>query len=461
MNAPSFDLEPADAAAPPPRRIGGWIALWAILGLIIGSQLYGYFDRKPSSGKKTFAISQQYRTIVLSKEAARRFKSIFPDTAGAMTPLDDAIGQVVAARKTDAGAARLYVSMRHEAGQPVGPEDLELLQKSKLPEERAFAEIYAAKSLTQEQARTLAAKLDKRGFSYVMAEIHAREKAGEKEVRRELLADADVYGPLIFGVMAITGMFLGVALLTFYGVMRMAGRFKPEGHPSGKIDASRANLLAAAAALFLFLSLFLGAPISILLETFLIEDAAGLIAQVFTIGLVVHLALRFRERVGLSAGQIFGERGRFWGDVAWGVGGFLANIPLFVCGALAGRGLFSWLPDPEHPVTTQLAADQSLPTVLMILTLACVLAPIFEEMVFRGAIVPAMGHLFGGPLMGVVAAGLIFAMVHPTGIPAWLPLAIIGSTAAILVYQRGSLRAAMIFHAVHNFSLLAVNVMLN
>jgi len=432
-----------------------------MLGLMIGSQLYEYFDRQESPEQKYFRISREFRVMVHSREANRRFRNLAADTAQAATSIEDLVGKVVADRKKNETAARLYVSMRYEMGKEVLPEDLEFLKKSKLPENRTFAELYGPTKLTKDQVLALSAKLPKQGWTFRLAEIHALEKAGDKGARKRLLVEKEVYGPYVVAILGLLSLFLGLGLLLLYGAMRLNGRFLPKGHPSGVLDSAGANRLAGAAALLLFLYNFLGLPISVLLKSFLPREAASTAAQVVIILVAIALALRFRDRFGLQKSQIFGERGEIWKDLAWGVGGFFANIPLFLCGAILGQSLFSWLPDPEHPVTTLLSVDQSLPTVLMIVFLACVLAPIFEEMVFRGAVVPSMAYLFGGPFMGIVAAGLLFAAVHPTGIPAWPALAIIGSSAAILVYQRGNLRAAMIFHACHNLSLLMLNLAIN
>jgi membrane protease YdiL (CAAX protease family) len=55
---------------------------------------------------------------------------------------------------------------------------------------------------------------------------------------------------------------------------------------------------------------------------------------------------------------------------------------------------------------------------------------------------------------------LVFAAVHPTGVPAWPALALIGSVMAILVYQRGSLVTSMVFHGVHNLSLVVLMLLM-
>lgn len=54
------------------------------------------------------------------------------------------------------------------------------------------------------------------------------------------------------------------------------------------------------------------------------------------------------------------------------------------------------------------------------------------------------------PAIGILATSLLFAAIHPTGIPAWLALATTGAFAAITVHQTGSLVPAIVLHGIHN-----------
>jgi membrane protease YdiL (CAAX protease family) len=60
----------------------------------------------------------------------------------------------------------------------------------------------------------------------------------------------------------------------------------------------------------------------------------------------------------------------------------------------------------------------------------------------------------------VFFSSLLFAMVHPTGVPAWPALAAIGAMAALLTFQTRSLVPSIVMHAVHNGTLLLLNLLL-
>lgn len=468
MSEPEFevgDLAPSAALPPQKAGVGGWIFLFLVLSLMIGGQLYGYFNRKPASTKSYTEASLTFRMTIIQKEALGRLAGARSQTASQLDKtftegLEKVVAEVAPDRKKNANAARLYVAMRHELAKPIKPEDLDVLKKSKDPFERDFAAIYAAQKLTKDEAQKLTTRFPKQGFSFVMARIHAYEKAGDKSARRRFLPDAEVAQPMIAIGLGACAAGLGALLLAFYVILRMTGRWKPLGHPAGRLDARQADVYAGRAGLMIFAYLAIGLAVDLTAGRQLSDQASSLLSGALGIVAVVFLLTKGRHPDGPTM-RVFGfERGRFWGDVAWGIGGFFANIPLFMCCALASQPLFTNLPNPEHPVSVQLQMDQSLPMLMALLVLASIMAPIFEEVCFRGTMTPAMERLFGGPAMGIVASSILFAAVHPTGIPAWPALAMIGSMAAMLAYQRRSLVSSIAFHAAHNCALLIMTVLL-
>jgi membrane protease YdiL (CAAX protease family) len=147
-------------------------------------------------------------------------------------------------------------------------------------------------------------------------------------------------------------------------------------------------------------------------------------------------------------------------EVFAGIVGYLALLPLFLVGVLCTLLLSvligiveQWLgrepPGPmTHPIMEQLVGGD-LKTLLLLLSLAAVWAPLVEETVFRGAY---FHHLRGrwGVVLSSLVTGFVFAIIHPQGIAAVPALMSLGVSFALLREWRGSLIAPIAAHAMHN-----------
>jgi len=137
-------------------------------------------------------------------------------------------------------------------------------------------------------------------------------------------------------------------------------------------------------------------------------------------------------------------------DLAWGVTGAIA---MFVVANLAGAletGLFHVKPQ-EAQVDWLHEAHGALLVALVFL--ACICAPIFEELAFRGFIFNALLRYL--PLwLAVVLSAAVFGLAHGVGQPgnsgALFPLAAGGAVLALVYYYSRSLTASMITHATFN-----------
>lgn len=105
----------------------------------------------------------------------------------------------------------------------------------------------------------------------------------------------------------------------------------------------------------------------------------------------------------------------------------------------------------------QLGANDSMLNLALVLVLVCVVAPICEELFFRGFCFTALrGWL--GPLGGAVATGVIFGLIH-AGSASWVflpPLALLGFLLCVVYWRTGSLVPCMALHALNNAVALSV-----
>lgn len=144
------------------------------------------------------------------------------------------------------------------------------------------------------------------------------------------------------------------------------------------------------------------------------------------------------------AGPLFLEVPSFLGALRRGVTGYLALMPFLVFAALVSQGvltLHGYSPSLQE-VARLLLADHSPAMRAYLLFLAVGLAPVFEETLFRGLLLPLFArrfglgagiaitsvafsaihlHLFSGAPLFVIAAGFCLAYVYTGSL--WVPIA--------------------------------------
>lgn len=103
---------------------------------------------------------------------------------------------------------------------------------------------------------------------------------------------------------------------------------------------------------------------------------------------------------------------------------------------------YEWfdLPSPKLAERTQL------------LLLACIAAPIVEEILFRGMVFQGLMRSVRLP-WAVGWSAMLFMVVHPH--VSWPPVFLLGVTAAVLLRRTGYLPAAMLLHATYNYIVVA------
>jgi membrane protease YdiL (CAAX protease family) len=195
---------------------------------------------------------------------------------------------------------------------------------------------------------------------------------------------------------------------------------------------------------------------------------AGLIATFGSLAALAWPVVRgvpFREvrsDIGLHAG-----RGPIVETLA-GIGGYAIALPLLAAGAIVMlilTRIFEGEGTPSHPAVEGIASAGRLGLVA-ILFLACVAAPVVEEIMFRGVLYRHLRDATGraGIVLSFAGSALIssvlFAAIHPQGllfIPVLSGLAI---GLCITRELRGSLWPCMVAHALTNFVTVTLNVVL-
>lgn len=136
--------------------------------------------------------------------------------------------------------------------------------------------------------------------------------------------------------------------------------------------------------------------------------------------------------------------------------------------------LGSFLPMPKNPPIMQDMMKSSIGAWMM-LVFGLTVAPLFEELAFRGFLLPGLLNFFRwvadrgaisqnaslwiGVPVSILLTSLGFAFMHsPQVSHAWGPLVLIGSISVVLCIVRlamNSVAAAVVVHAAYNFTLFA------
>lgn len=138
-----------------------------------------------------------------------------------------------------------------------------------------------------------------------------------------------------------------------------------------------------------------------------------------------------------------------------------AYVPLAACWWLLLVGYLRAVQAAGHAVAPQdtlqyfAAADPARPGFWVALLATSCMAPLAEEVVFRGHLQGAL-RAATGPRTAIVVQGLVFGLVH--GIDYALPIALLGMFFGWLRERHGSMLAPVCAHAVHNASVALVTM---
>jgi membrane protease YdiL (CAAX protease family) len=159
-----------------------------------------------------------------------------------------------------------------------------------------------------------------------------------------------------------------------------------------------------------------------------------------------------------SVSEVVSEKRPVWKLVAFGAYGYLCTVPLLVVAIGLILFLSRILPEPTHPIGQEMASAGTLDWIGIALA-AAVLAPLVEELAFRGLLFPALTTRMR-PGVAMLVCGLVFASIHPQGPLAWPALATTGAAAAALRHYTGSLVPSIVLHMVHNGVIVAVSLLM-
>ncbi len=448
---------------PPPiverRSYWGWIALCLVFFGLISLGLWSYFGRASAPFQLLRSFDGDLKQIYFSHETSGVLGAK-KDADSLKSKLKELANEIEAESKEDQSLVSILVVVNSERGVHPTDEQLDILSKREARRSQLISAIYGAqRKLTLVQIDDINELLVGETFFDLLAKREANKRFGDAIPAPKLFDQSKIR---LFPILMLgfgSALCLGPILWIVYFAFRNSGKWQPVGHPVPVQDANGGDAYAGRTACLL-LSL-IGAEViaTLLVKAFSLPDQ---ISSVITFGLAIAAAAFF---VSLplngrpSSLKIAGFRSSNpLQDILWGIGGAIAAAPIYAILFIPVFFLQKFLPEAEHPIQAEFTSSTGSLGLIMLIVAASVGAPIFEELVFRGNLLPALQSLFRKPTWAVVLCGALFAMIHPTGIPVWPILASMGMVAACLTLQRGSLLPAMTMHAVHNGAILMLGL---
>ena len=133
--------------------------------------------------------------------------------------------------------------------------------------------------------------------------------------------------------------------------------------------------------------------------------------------------------------------------ILWGLGGYLVALPLVILVSLINQRLWNGQGGSNPILPLALEGRDNVALLIFFLT-ACVAAPIFEEIIFRGFLLPSLTRYV--PVWGaILASSLLFAIAH-LSLSEVLPLATLGMVLGIVYSRSRNLLASMLLHGLWN-----------
>ncbi|WP_025781811.1 CPBP family intramembrane glutamic endopeptidase [Candidatus Synechococcus spongiarum] len=167
--------------------------------------------------------------------------------------------------------------------------------------------------------------------------------------------------------------------------------------------------------------------------------------------------LRWLRRGEGQSGWRWLQWGLGWRSFPLALGGLLLSLPLVL---LASWGMSQLFPDAggSNPLLELVLNSRDWTALVFFALTACLLAPLYEELVFRATILPALGRSYGAGV-GVLLSSLLFAAAH-LSLVEFVPLLILGLGLGWLRLSSGRLSACVLMHAAWNGYTLANLVLL-
>jgi uncharacterized protein len=133
--------------------------------------------------------------------------------------------------------------------------------------------------------------------------------------------------------------------------------------------------------------------------------------------------------------------------VIWGLGGYLVATPIVLLVSVVNDKIWQGKGGSNPILSIVLDNKDNWAFAFFVLT-AAVAAPLFEEYLFRGFLMPSLMRYFY-PWQAIALSGVIFAAAH-LSLSELVPLTVLGMILGYIYYRTGNLLASMLLHSLWN-----------
>lgn len=448
---PPEPTTPADLEAPPvidpipeKRNPWGWVLLATIFTLLLLNGPSKKNRSTPEARRASYSV--RLKSALVSHEAGR-VSTLLSGYTNPDTPLRVLERESAVARRTDPLDATVWAAVRTELREPVSKEDLAPAERSR--DYAAFAKVYSDAKLTRGEVRDLVPRLGTYDGLAELAANHARKRAGLPVVAKGLDRSKTIGIGLLFVGMLFASGFAWLALIGF----GLAESLRSQGPAITVRSGAEADQLALRAAMLMVGFLLLGAVVGLAGIGGALGQALTFLPMLAVVPLVLSKSPSMAQ-VGLSTKTL----GR---DILLGLWGFLLELPVTLIVSFVCMILMRNFPAPEHPATTALENGADTATILVTLVSGAIIAPLWEETMFRGLLFPALRTVLSGPILAALVSSFLFASIHPQGPVLWGALGSVALFSCILAQNTRSLVPSVVMHMAHNATILTLTVLIS
>lgn len=133
--------------------------------------------------------------------------------------------------------------------------------------------------------------------------------------------------------------------------------------------------------------------------------------------------------------------------ILWGLGGYVVSIPLVITVSLINQQIWQGQGGSNPLLTLALEAQDQVVLTIFLIT-ATIAAPFFEEIMFRGFLLPSLTRYL--PVWGAIGvSSLVFAFAH-LNVSEVIPLATLGMVLGVVYTRSRNLLSSMLLHSLWN-----------